>query len=200
MSTRVADPAWSGRFRALTTTLTVIGILGLYVYIGVQIGGVRPGCALGSILFALVFGVILLLYAIGVLAVVGIVLLNVRSRWGPLLLVPTNLLVTSFFGWWWFDTPGQVGWTIAIIVLSAVPVLAAILLLKPLMSRGRPWVRLTEFVVLGALAVPMLLTYGTGVTSEIMAAQQPVPAPVAASTTSPCGGTTADSALTASQP
>jgi hypothetical protein len=171
--------------------LTAIGVLGTWIdfFAMFVISGHGPsgGCGgLIGILLLVLLVIVILLGFIAVLALSGALLLRFRPGLGPPLLIAANLLVMGFDGFWRPINAGQLAWGLSLVALATVPALAIVLMLWPLLTRGRVWVRVLEVAVLGLLAWPMLWLYAYGMSDEIsLALQQPVPVAVASST---CGG------------
>jgi hypothetical protein len=183
-SARPNRGAWSRQLWIAVATVTAIGLVGAVVdFLGLFAAsgqGFAGGCGgFGGVLFILILLVLIVLGMMGALAAVGLFLFWRRLRWGPLLLVPSNLLVMGFFGWSSPVYPGQVVWAVVIVLLGAAPAIAVVLLVWPLLTRGRLWVRVTEFVVLGLIALPLVWLYVSGLTNDIRTGMTPPAAQVA---------------------
>jgi hypothetical protein len=176
--------AWNRTLWVWVVALTEIGLGGFPILFfgyeslsGAQFG---TGCGGGiGILIGLVFLAAMIWGLVVLVAALGAFLFWRGSRWGPLLLIPVNLLNMYLLG-----SPavaaGQLIWAVFVLALAAVPAIAVVLLLWPLWTRGRLWVRVVELVVLGAIAAPVLPLYASGVASDVSSALQPAPPPVAA--------------------
>jgi hypothetical protein len=176
--------AWSAWHSTRVVSLTAIGLVGAVVdLVGLLVANPPHGCAAGIGFAAMVGFMAIILVALGlvaVLAILGTVFLYRRSRWGPLLMVPANLLTMGFFGWWTPVYPGQLAWAAVVVMLAATPALAVALLVAPLLSRDRLRVRLIELALLGALALPVAWLFVSGMAFDVSAGLQQPPAPVVA--------------------
>jgi hypothetical protein len=191
MRLTMASPArptwavWSTGYSTLIVALTAIGLVGAVIdLVGLLAANPPHGCAAGVGLAAMVgmMAIVLVgLSLVGVLAVVGTIFLFLRSRWGPLLMLPANLLTMGFFGWWTPVNPGQLAWAAIVVLLTAPPALAVALLVVQLLSRDSLRERLIEVVLLGALAIPLGWLYVAGMAYDVSAGLQQPPAPVVAS-------------------
>ena len=182
--------AWSRKVWVWVVALTAIGLAGAVVdfFGGIYADGGRIGTGCGGgigILLLVYFGLALIWGFVCVLASVGAFLLWRRSRWGPLLLIPVDLLCMYVIGSYQSVFPGQLIWGGVVVLLATAPAVAAGLLVWLLWTRGRLWVRVLELVILGAIAVPLLWTYPSGLSSDVSSALQPAPPRVAATG---CGG------------
>jgi hypothetical protein len=161
--------------------LTVIGVLGTWIdffaLFWASGRGVAGGCGgLIGILLALLLLVVIFLVFIAALAAGGALLFWFRTAWGPPVVIAANLLLMGFYGWWVPISAGQLAWGLSLVALAAAPALVVLLMLWPLVTRGRIWVRVLEIAVLGLLAWPTLWLYAHGIPSEVSTAlQQPVP-------------------------
>lgn len=177
--------AWGTWFSTVVAGLTAIGLVGAVVdLVGLLVANPPHGCAAGIGLAAML-GMTAVVFVglsfVGVLAAVGTIFLYQRSRWGPLLMVPANLLTMGFFGWWTPVYPGQLAWAAVIVLLTAPPALAVALLVVQLLSRDGLRVRPIQFVWLAALAIPLGWLYVAGMAYDVSAGLQQPPAPVVAS-------------------
>jgi hypothetical protein len=171
-------------------TLTGIGGVGMIVefvsYFAI-LGPLTGGCANGGLagVLMLIAGVAVLIYVavVGLIALIGVIFFWRRSRWGPRLLIPSNLLSMAFCYW----TPlspgthgGHADWAIILLLFGAAPAIAVGLLVWALLSRVSLPVWIAEAVVLGLIALPTVTgyTYGMGVNAESIFL--PPPAPVVA--------------------
>jgi hypothetical protein len=196
MAARVATqisvaPARSRWVTAPAIVLTAIGVLGTWIdffaMFVISGHGLSGGCGgLIGILLLVLLVIVIVLGFIAILALSGALLMRFRPALGPPLLIGANLLVMGFDGWWRPINAGQLVWGLSLAALATVPALAIVLMLWPLLTRGRLRVRLIELGVLGLLAWPMLWLYIYGMSDEISLALQP-PVPVAAAS-SMCGG------------
>src|SRR5260370_25768204 len=90
---------------AAIALLTLAGLLGAAVdaLAGLPATGGPHGCAAGMLVL-LVIGAAAVYFAVWLavvaVATLGIVLLTRRSRWGPILLLISNLSVMWWFGYW----------------------------------------------------------------------------------------------------
>src|ERR1700730_2758853 len=184
--------AWSRQVLIVLTALSVIGLIGMAIdFLGAFAAFPLHGGGCGGMAGVLLLFLVMILIAlalIGGLALVGLILLWARSRWGPLLLVPSNLLVMGFFGWWNPVNKGQLAWATALLILAAAPAIAAALGLWPLLTRGRLWVRAIELVILGLIALPLVQLFIAGITVDIQTALAVPPPQVASSGGGGCGG------------
>jgi hypothetical protein len=133
-----------------------------------------------GVLLMLVAAVLVLLYCglIAALAVSGLVFSWRRSRWGPRLLIPANLLSMAFFYWSPVD-PGQMVWATVLVLFSAAPAIAVVLLTWALLSPASLGTRVGELGVLGTIAFVLLSAYAYGINADITAAMAPPPQLVA---------------------
>lgn len=175
--------AWSRKVWVWAVVLTALGLIGIWVDLfGSTIGSggrITGGCGGGFGIVILLLLVLALTWGfVALVAAAGAFLLWRRSRWGPLLLIPINLLDLYLLGGAQDVSPGQLIWGAVVLVLTAVPASAVVLLVWPVMTRGRLWVRILELAILGALAVPVLLTAGPGAAANLnnaVHAAQPAP-------------------------
>jgi hypothetical protein len=115
---------------------------------------------------------------IGVMASIGSVLFWRRRRWGPLLLIPSNLLAMAFFDF----SPvyqGQVVWAAVVLVFAAAPACAVALLLWALLTRANARERVVELLVLGLIGLPLIALYIAGINGDVTMALT-LPPPVTA--------------------
>lgn len=192
---RPSGGAWSRKAWILVTTLTAIGLLGIFVDFaaffaihGPLTGGCGGLAGLGLVLMA-VAALLVLVYGalIGALTVTGVIFFWKRSRWGPRLLIPANLLSMAFFFWSPVD-PGQATWATALVLLGAAPAVAVGLLVWSLVSRADRTVWLGELVTLGLIALFMVPAFVDGISADVAAGLAPPPQLVAHAG---CGSTTA---------
>ena len=202
MEPKVAtDGGWSRLNWALVAILTAVGLAGILVdfvaFFAIH-GPLTGGCAFGGVAAALMIIALLLVLAYagfaGALALTGLIFFWRRSRWGPRLLIPSNLLSMAFF-FWSPVNPGQVDWVAILVLLAAAPAVAVAMLVWPLLSRAAPRVWIVELVVLLVIALPLVAAYIYGIETDVVAAFAPPPPLVAAA--HGCGGSAA--ALTAPQ-
>jgi len=174
--------------------LTAAGLLGVVIafFGGTSASGasLTPGCGGGiGLLFVALFILAVIAGFVGAVAVVGAILLWFRSTWGVLVLIPVNLLSLYLIGGSQNVYAGQVVWGAVVVLLAAIPVIAIGVLLWPLWTRGNRLVLGLQLLILGALAVPVVLTAGPGLANDINSAFQATPAPTVA-THAGCGATT----------
>ncbi len=186
--------AWSRKLWFWAVGLTAAGLLGVLVafFGGASASGTRltPGCGGGiGILFVFLFVLALLWGFVGLVAVVGAILLWFRSVWGVLLLIPVNLLSLYLIAGSQNVYAGQVVWGAVVVLLAAIPVIAIGVLLWPLWTRGNRLVQVLQLLILGALAVPVVLTAGPGLANDVNSVFQAPPAPQVATHTG-CGAIT----------
>jgi hypothetical protein len=192
-SPKPSEGAWSRKAWILVTALTVLGLVGILVDFSALFGIHGPligGCGgLGGLGVLLMLGmatvVLTFLFLVGVLATIGLISLWRRSRWGPRLLIPSNLLSMAFFG---FSPvgPGDVGWAVVLILFGAAPAVAVGLLALALLSRPRQGAVLRdEAVLLGMVALILLPAFAYGMSLDLAAAFAPAPQLVAHAG---CGG------------
>lgn len=123
--------------------------------------------------FLALIGVALVVLA-GV-AGLGLLMFWLRSRWGALVLVLCNLLMMGFYGLAGPIYPGELVWAAVLVVIGAAPAIAAALALWALLTRGRPWVRAVEAVIIAVIALPPVWLYGFGMTNDVETAFTPPP-------------------------
>ena len=140
-------------------------------------------------MFVFLFILALIYGFIGVIAVVGAILLWFRYQWGALVLIAINLLSLYLIAASAAVYPGQLVWGGVVVLLAAIPMIAIGVLLWPLWTRGNRLVLGLQLLILGALAVPVVLTAGPGLATDVNTAFQAPPAPQAAAHTA-CGATT----------
>jgi hypothetical protein len=182
-------PTWSRWITVPSVVLTAIGVLGTWIDFSAMavIHGFSGGCGgLIGILLLVLLVIVILLGFIAILALSGALLMRFRAALGPPLLIAANLLVMGFDGWWMPIKAGQLAWGVSLVALATVPAVAIVLMLWPLLTRGRVWVRVLEVAALGLLAWPMLWLYTYGISDEVsLALQQAAPVAAASGT---CGG------------
>jgi hypothetical protein len=183
--------AWSRGLWAWVVGLTAGGVAGIpmvfFGYIFVSGGRIGVGCGGGiGILFAFYLALAVIWGIDWLVAALGAFLFWRRSRWGPLLLIPLNLFNLYVLGGSDVVPPGQVIWAAVVVALTAVPAIAAVLLVRPLLTRGRMRVRLVEFVVLGTMAAAVLWACAGGLAGDVASTMQAARPPVVAAG---CGGT-----------
>src|SRR5260370_22179252 len=185
---------WSRKVRFWASGLTAGGLLGVGIgfFGGTGASGAHltPGCGGGiGLLFVVLFIFAVIAGFVGAIAVAGAILLWFRSVWGVLLLIPVNLLSLYLIAGSQNVYAGQVVWGAVVVLLAAIPVIAIAVLLWPLWTRGNRLVLGLQLLVLGALAVPVVLTAGPGLASDVNSALQAPPAPQVV-THAGCGATT----------
>jgi hypothetical protein len=133
----------------------------------------------------LIAGVAVLIYVavVGLIALIGVIFSWRRSRWGPRLLIPSNLLSMAFCYW----TPlspgthgGHADWAAVLLLLGAAPAIAVALLVWALVSRVNWPVWVAELVVLGVIALPAVSAYSIGMGVNVAALFAQTPPPVVA--------------------
>jgi hypothetical protein len=178
---------WSRVVWSLVVALTAIGLVGIVVdfvgFFAASGHGISGGCAMGGVAFFLVsiaaLVVLTFVGLIGVMASIGSVLFWRRRRWGPLLLIPSNLLAMAFFDF----SPvyqGQVMWAAVVLLFAAAPLCAVGLLVWALWTRARGRERIVELVVLGLIGLPLVALYVAGINLDVtmaLTAPPPVTAP-----------------------
>jgi len=174
--------------------LTAVGMIGVAVdfFGGTSAAGVQttPGC--GGGIGILIFLLLLLALAwgfVGLVGVVGAILLWFRPNWGALVLISINLLSFYLIAGSQSVYAGQLVWGAEVLVLAAIPPSAIAVLLWPLWTRGNRLVLALQLLILGALAVPVVLTAVPGLATDVNSAFQAAPAPQVASHAG-CGATT----------
>jgi hypothetical protein len=188
--------AGSGKVKIWAASLTGAAMISVVVafFGGTSTSGARltPGCGGGiGLLFVALFILALVFGLIGVVAVVGAILLWFRYQWGVLTLIAVNLLSLYLIAGSQSVYPGQLVWGVVVVLLAAIPLIAIGVLLWPLWTRGNKLVLALQLLILGALAVPVVLTAGPGLATEVNSALQAPPAPQTATQThSGCGATT----------
>jgi hypothetical protein len=167
--------------------LTGVGLVGILVDFGAFFaihgpltGGGCGGLAGLGVLLMLVAAVLVLVYCglIATLVVSGLVFSWRRSRWGPRLLIPANLLSMAFFYWSPVD-PGQLTWATVLVLFSAAPAIAVVLSVWALLSPASLGIRVGELGVLGTIAFVLLSAYVYGINADITAGMAPPPQLVA---------------------
>jgi len=186
--------AWSRKVWFWAVGLTAAGLVEVVVafFGGANGSGARltPGCGGGiGLLFAFLLILVLISGFVGLVAVVGAILLWFRSVWGILMLIPVNLVSLYLIAGSQTVYGGQSVWAAVVVMLAAIPVVAIAVLLWPLWTRGNRLVLALQLLILGALAVPVVLTAGPGLGTDVSSAFQSPPAPPVASHTG-CGATT----------
>jgi hypothetical protein len=174
----------------VVATLTVIGLVGpvILFLVGTAINPPQaqtcgnPGAAV-YVLFLI--GVALFVLA-GV-AALGLWIFWYRSLWGPLILVACNLLMMGLYGWAPVISRGQLLFAVVVLLFAAAPAIAGALVLWPLLTRGRLWVRAIEIVIIAAIALPLVRLYVAGVTSDIQTALMAPPPTQVYSSVPPIG-------------
>jgi hypothetical protein len=76
----------------------------------------------------------------------------------------------GLYGWAPVISPGQLLFAVVVLLFAAAPAIAGALVLWPLLTRGRLWVRAIEIVIIAAIALPLVRLYIAGVTSDIQTA------------------------------
>lgn len=171
----------------MLTGLGLFGILVAFASLFAVLGLLRGGCALGGIaaILMLIAGLLVLVYLalVGLLALLGVIFLWRRSRWGPRLLIPSNLLSMVVFYLSPFSSDGRSGhaeWAVALVLFAVAPAVAVGLLLWALLSSGSWKVRIVELVVLAVIALPSVSGWSAGLGVDFAAALAPTPPPVVA--------------------
>jgi hypothetical protein len=173
---------WNRVVWSFVVALTAIGLVGILVdFVGFFVAsghGISGGCALGGVAFFLVsiaaLVVLVFVGLIGVMASFGSVLFWRRRRWGPLLLIPSNLLTMAFFDF----SPvyqGQVVWAAVVLLFAAAPLCAVGLLLWALWTRANARERVVELLVLGLIGLPLVALYVAGINGDVTMALTPPP-------------------------
>src|ERR1700674_5737208 len=166
--------AWSRQVWTLIVALTAVGLAGIVIaFLGFFVTGehgfATGGCAMAGARFFLVgFLALLVLVFVGlngVLASVGSILLWRRSRWGPLLLIPSNFLTMAAFVYLPVHQ-GQVVWTAVVLWFAAAPACAVGLLMWALWTRARARERVVELIVLGLIGLPLVALYVAGISRD----------------------------------
>jgi hypothetical protein len=161
----------------LVVALTAIGLAGLLpaflgFFVTSERGFATGGCAMAGAGFLLVVFLALLLLVFvalnGVLASIGSILLWRYSRWGPLLMIPSNFLTMAVFVYLPVHQ-GQVVWTAVVLLFAAAPAGAVGLLIWALWTRAAVRERLVELIVLGLIGLPLLTLYVAGVSRDVTA-------------------------------
>jgi hypothetical protein len=170
--------AWSRKVWTSVVALTGIGLVGtLVTFVGFLVSGPWVGgCGGVGILIFVLFVIALALLGFvalnGVLASIGAILLWRRSRWGPLLMIPSNFLTMAAFVYLPVQS-GQVVWAAVVLLSGAAAACAVGLLLWALWTRERGVERVVELIVLGLIALPLVATYVVGVDHDMTAALMP---------------------------
>jgi hypothetical protein len=186
-----AKPDTGRRSRKLwvvVAALTTIGLVGpvILFLVGTAISPPDPRVCQGNASVAIYFLYLIAvaLFVLAAVAALGLWMFWNRSLWGPLLLVVCNLLMMGLYGWAPIVSPGQLLWTVLVVVIAATPAIAGALVIWPLLTRGRLWVRAIEIVIIAAIALPLVWLYGSGLSSDIRTALTP---PVQVQLTTPPG-------------
>jgi hypothetical protein len=175
-----AQPGTGTRSRKLwviVATLTMIGLVGpvILFLVGTALSPPQPQTCQGNngvaYYFLTLIGVAL--FVLAAVAALGLWIFWYRSSWGPLLLVVCNLLMMGFYGWATVVSPGQLFFGVVVVVIAAAPAVAGALVIWPLLTRGRLWVRAIEIVIIAAIAVPLVWLYGSGLSNDIRTALTP---------------------------
>jgi hypothetical protein len=157
----------------VVATLTVIGLVGPVILLVVGTAINSPGaqtCGNPGAAVYLLFLIGVALFVLAAVAALGLWIFWYRSLWGPLILVVCNLLMMGLYGWAPIVSPGQLLWTVLVVVIAAAPAIAGALVLWPLVTRGRLWVRAIEILIIAAIALPLVRLYVAGVTNDIQTA------------------------------
>jgi hypothetical protein len=173
---------WSRKLWAVVVALTAIGVAGILVdfvgFFAASGRGISGGCALGGLAFFLVsFAALLVLIfvgLVGVMAAIGSIFFWRRQRWGPLLLIPSNLLTMAFFDF----SPvyqAQVVWAVVVVLFAAAPLCAVGLLVWALWTRSQARERVVDLVVLGLIGLPLVALYVAGINLDVTMAFAPPP-------------------------
>jgi hypothetical protein len=171
---------WSRKVATLVLTLTATGLVGIPVaFVGFFVtSGPMGGCALGGTAFFLVAFIALLMLIfvalVGALASFGSFFLWRRSRWGPLLMIPSNFLTMAGFIYLPVHE-GQVVWTTVVVLFATAPACAVGLLLWALWTRARGTERVIEVIVLGLIGLPLVALWVAGVNSDVTTSLKPPP-------------------------
>jgi hypothetical protein len=176
-----AQPDTGTRSRKLwvvVATLTVIGLVGPVVIflVGTAITPSQAhtcGNAGAAVYILSLIGIAL--FVLAAVAALGLWIFWYRSLWGPLILVVCNLLMMGLYGWAPVISPGQLLFAVVVLLFGATPAIAGALVVWPLLTRGRLWVRAIEIVIVAAIALPLVRLYVAGVTSDIQTALTPPP-------------------------
>jgi hypothetical protein len=172
-----AQPEAGRRNRKLwvvVATLTAIGLVGPVIVFLVGTAIISPsqahtcGSAGGAVFILSLIG--FALYVLAAVAALGLWIFWYRSLWGPPILVACNLLMMGLYGWAPVISPGQLLFAVVVLLFAAAPAIAGALVLWPLLTRGRLWVRAIEIVIIAAIALPLVRLYIAGVTSDIQTA------------------------------
>jgi hypothetical protein len=165
--------------------LTGVGLVGILVDFGAFFaihGPLTGGCAMAGAAAILMMIALLAVLGYGglagVLALTGLIFFWRRSRWGPRLLIPANLLSMAFFYWSPVD-PGQLTWATVLVLFSAAPAIAVVLSVWALLSPASLGIRVGELGVLGTIAFVLLSAYVYGINADITAGMAPPPQLVA---------------------
>ncbi len=191
---RPTTDAWNRKLWFWAAALSAAGLLGVVVafFGGANASGAQltPGCGGGiGFLFVALFVLALLLGFVGLVAVVGAILLWFRPVWGVLLLIPVNLLSLYLIVGYQTVYGGELVWAVVVLMLAAIPLIAIGVLLWPLWTRGNRVVLGLQLLILGALAVPVVLTVGPGLANDVNSALQALQPPTVARPVG-CGTTT----------
>lgn len=186
-----AQPDTGRRNRTLWVVVATLTAIGLVVgpvilfLVGTAINPPNPcGNHGAAIYFVFLLGVAF--FVLAAVAALGLWIFWYRSLWGPLILVVCNLLTMGLYGWAPLVSPGQLLWTVLVVVVAAAPAIAGMLVLWPLVTRGRLWVRAIEIVIIAAMALPLVWLYGSGLSNDI---RTPLTPPVQVQLSAPPGPT-----------
>jgi hypothetical protein len=178
----------SRKLWVVVAALTTIGLVGpvILFLVGTAINPPDPHVCQGNASAAIyiLFLIAVALFLLAAVTALGLWIFWYRSLWGPLLLVVCNLLLMGLYGWAPIVSPGQLLWTVLVVVIAATPAIAGALVIWPLLTRGRLWVRAIEIVIIAAIALPLVWLYGSGLSNDIRTALTP---PVQVQLTAPPG-------------
>jgi hypothetical protein len=190
MSTAQPDTGTRSRkLWAVVATLTAIGLVGPVIVFLVGTAIISPsqahtcGSAGAAVFILSLIGIAL--FVLAAVAALGLWIFWYRSLWGPLILVICNLLMMGLYGWAPVISPGQLLFAVVVLLFAAAPAIAGALVLWPLLTRGRLWVRAIEIVIVAAIALPVLWLYGSGVANDVRTAVTPPPPTPAYLSTTP---------------
>jgi hypothetical protein len=156
-----------GPLVTVVSLLTAIGLAGALVdAFGTfpAFGGIH-GCAAGMLIGLVIGAVMIFMIAWGIVALVatfGLVLLANGSRWGPILLILSNLAVVAFFGFWMPVEQGELAWGLLLVLLALTPGVAFALLVHMVLSRGSVLKRVAVTAALAMLVAWPASVYADG--------------------------------------
>lgn len=174
---------WGRRLWNAVAILTAIGLMGPVIILLKWLPALQAEadthCGNSDLVYGLIefFGAWLVVLA--GLAGLGLLMFWLRSPAGPLVLIFCNLLMMAFYGFAHPVDHGDIVWALVVVEIAAAPAIAVALVLWPLLTRWPLWVRVVEFVIIAAIALPVAWLFGFGVSNDIRTALTTPPPPPA---------------------